>query len=88
MKVEVELDENLIKEELQKQVASSIRAICSSWATYENCKLKVNEVWDESITSIIKEELANSAELRVKIVSAIERKIQNQLINLMKTKQP
>jgi hypothetical protein len=48
----------------------------------------VNEVWDESITSIIKEELANSAELRVKTVSAIERKIQNQLINLMKAKQP
>ena len=36
MKVEVELDENLIKEELQKQVASSTRTISDTCLTFKD----------------------------------------------------
>ncbi len=85
MRTEIEIDDNLIKEEIQKQVASSIRAIASSWGLYELCKLRVNEVWNDSIDDMIKAELANTPEIRARIADAIEKKIKLHITSLMKS---
>ena len=85
MRTEIEIDDNLIKEEIQKQVASSIWAIASSLGSYELCKLRVNEVWNDSIDDMIKAELANIPEIKARIADAIEEKIKLHIMSLMKS---
>lgn len=86
MKIEIEIDERMIREEILKLVDKTIRNNCTAWGVEDQIRREVNLLWNDSIQAIVNEELAKADLLRAKIAATLERKIQGQLTALMKTK--
>lgn len=86
MKIEIEIDERMIREEILKLVDKIIRNNCTAWGVEDQIRREVNLLWNDSIQAIVNEELAKADLLRAKIAATLERKIQGQLTALMKTK--
>jgi hypothetical protein len=86
MKIEIEIDEHMIREEILKLVDRTIRNNCTAWGVEDEIRREVNLLWNHSIQAIVNEELEKADLLRAKIVAILERKIQGQLTALMKTK--
>lgn len=86
MKIEIEIDEHMIREEILKLVDRTIRNNCTAWGVEDQIRREVNLLWNDSIQAIVNEELAKADLLRAKIAATLERKIQGQLTALMKTK--
>lgn len=86
MKIEIEIDERMIREEILKLVDRTIRNNCTAWGVEDQIRREVNLLWNGSIQAIVNEELEKADLLRAKIVAILERKIQGQLTALMKTK--
>lgn len=86
MKIEIEIDERMIREEILKLVDRTIRNNCTAWGVEDEIRREVNLLWNHSIQAIVNEELEKADLLRAKIVAILERKIQGQLTALMKTK--
>ena len=86
MKIEIEIDEHMIREEILKLVDRTIRNNCTAWGVEDEIRREVNLLWNGSIQAIVNEELAKADLLRAKIAATLERKIQGQLTALMKTK--
>ena len=86
MKIEIEIDEHMIREEILKLVDRTIRNNCTAWGVEDEIRREVNLLWNDSIQAIVNEELAKADLLRAKIAATLERKIQGQLTALMKTK--
>jgi hypothetical protein len=84
MKIEVEVSEELIREEIQCQAAKMISEKLCSWALKDNLTKVVNKLWDENVNQVVREELANTDALRAKVAATLERKIQGQLTALMR----
>ena len=84
MKIEIEVDEYMIREEVQRQAAKAIADKLNHWELKENLSKVLNKLWDENVEAVVREELANTDALRAKVVATIERKIQGQLTALMK----
>lgn len=84
MKIEIEVSEELIREEIQRQAAKMISEKLCSWALKDNLTKVVNKLWDENMEKVVREELANTDALRAKVAATLERKIQGQLTALMK----
>ena len=84
MKIEIEVDEYMIREEVQRQAAKAIADRLCGWALKENLSKVLNKLWDENVDQVVREELADSDKLRAKVEAALERKIQGQLTALMK----
>lgn len=86
MKIEIEIDERVIREEILKLVDKTIRNNCTAWGVEDQIRREVNLLWNHSIQAIVNEELEKADLLRAKIAATLERKIQGQLTALMKTK--
>jgi len=86
MKIEIEIDERMIREEILKLADKTIRNNCTAWGVEDQIRREVNLLWNHSIQAIVNEELAKADLLRAKIAATLERKIQGQLTALMKTK--
>lgn len=86
MKIEIEIDERMIREEILKLADKIIRNNCTAWGVEDQIRREVNLLWNDSIQAIVNEELAKADLLRAKIAATLERKIQGQLTALMKTK--
>lgn len=86
MKIEIEIDERMIREEILKLADKTIRNNCTAWGVEDQIRREVNLLWNGSIQAIVNEELEKADLLRAKIVAILERKIQGQLTALMKTK--
>lgn len=86
MKIEIEIDERVIREEILKLVDKTIRNNCTAWGVEDQIRREVNLLWNGSIQAIVNEELEKADLLRAKIAATLERKIQGQLTALMKTK--
>ena len=86
MKIEIEIDERMIREEILKLADKTIRNNCTAWGVEDQIRREVNLLWNGSIQAIVNEELAKADLLRAKIAATLERKIQGQLTALMKTK--
>lgn len=84
MKIEIEVSEELIREEIQRQAAKAIADKLCGWALKENLSKVLNKLWDENVEAVVREELANTDALRAKVTATLERKIQGQLTALMK----
>jgi hypothetical protein len=86
MKIEIEIDERMIREEILKLADKTIRNNCTAWGVEDQIRREVNLLWNDSIQAIVNEELEKADLLRAKIAATLERKIQGQLTALMKTK--
>ena len=84
MKIEIEVSEELIREEIQRQAAKAIAYRLGHWDLKNTLDRVLNKLWDENVEAVVREELANTDALREKVVATIERKIQGQLTALMK----
>ena len=84
MKIEIEVPEDLLREEIQLQAAKMISQKLGNWQLKDELAKVVNKLWDENMEKVVREELANTDALREKVVATLERKIQGQLTALMK----
>ncbi len=84
MKTEIEVSEDVLREELQRQAAKMLIDKLGHWQLKDELTKVVNKLWGENVEKVVREELANTDALREKVVAAIERKIQGQLTTLMK----
>ena len=84
MKIEIEVSEDVLREELQRQAARMMLDKLGHWQLKHELNKVVNKLWDENVEKVVREELANTDALREKVVATIERKIQGQLTALMK----
>ncbi len=84
MKIEIEISEELVREELQRQAAKVLLDKLGHWQLKDELTKVVNKLWDENMEKVVREELANTDALREKVVATLGRKIQGQLTALMK----
>ena len=84
MKIEIEVSEDVLREELQRQAVKLLLDKLGNWQLKDELAKIVSKHWGEKVEIIVKEELANTDALRAKVVATIERKIQGQLTTLMK----
>ena len=84
MKIEIEVSEDLLREELQRQAVKLLLDKLGNWQLKDELAKVVNKLWGETVEKVVREELANTDALRKKVVATIERKIQGQLTTLMK----
>jgi len=84
MKIEIEVSEDVLREELQRQAARMMLDKLGHWQLKHELNKVVNKLWDENVEKVVREELANTDALREKVVATLERKIQGQLTALMK----
>ena len=84
MRIEIEVSEDVLHEELQRQAAKILLDKLSHWQLNHELAKVVNKLWGENLEAIVKKELANTDALREKVVATIERKIQGQLTALMR----
>ena len=84
MKIEIEVSEELIREEIQRQAAKMLLDKLAHWQLKDELTKVVNKLWGENVEKVVREELANTDALREKVVATLERKIQGQLTALMK----
>ena len=84
MKIEIEVSEDVLREELQRQAAKLLLDKLGNWQLKDELAKVVNKLWGETVEKVVREELANTDALREKVVATIERKIQGQLTTLMK----
>ena len=84
MKIEIEVSEAVLREELQRQAAKMLLDKLGHWQLKDELTKVVNKLWGENVEKVVREELANTDALRKKVVATIERKIQGQLSALMK----
>ncbi len=84
MKIEIEVSEDVLREELQRQAVKMLLDKLAHWQLKDELTKVVNKLWGENVEKVVREELANTDALREKVVATIERKIQGQLTALMK----
>jgi len=84
MKIEIEVSEDVLREELQRQAAKMLLDKLAHWQLKDELTKVVNKLWGENVEKVVREELANTDALREKVVATLERKIQGQLATLMK----
>lgn len=84
MKIEIEVSEDVLREELQRQAAKMVLDKLGHWQLKDELNKVVNKLWDENMEKVVREELSNTDALRAKVASTLERKIQGQLTALMK----
>ena len=84
MKIEIEVSEDVLREELQRQAVKLLLDKLGNWQLKDELAKVVNKLWGETVEKVVREELANTDALREKVVATIERKIQGQLTALMK----
>jgi len=84
MKIEIEVSEELVREEIQRQAAKMVLDKLGHWQLKDELNKVVNKLWGENVEKVVREELANTDALRKKVVATSERKIQGQLSALMK----
>ena len=80
MKIEIEVSEDVLREELQRQLqrqaAKMLIDKLGHWQLKDELTKVVNKLWGENVEKVVREELANTPALREKVVATIERKIQ------------
>ena len=84
MKIEIEVSEDVLREELQRQAAKVLLDKLGHWQLKDELTKVVNKLWGENVNQVVREELANTDALRAKVAATLERKIQGQLTTLMK----
>lgn len=84
MKIEIEVSEDLVREEVQRQAAKAIADKLGHWDLKNTLDRVVKKLWGENVEKVVREELSNTDALRAKVASTLERKIQGQLTALMK----
>lgn len=84
MKLEIEITEEEIKSAIERKVRTAIADQTNSWGTDDYIKEQVKKHWKEAVDHLIQDALSNSAMLREKVITALERKIHGQLTAAMK----
>lgn len=84
MKIEIEVSEELVREEIQRQAVKLLLDKLGNWQLKDELTKVVNKLWGENVEKVVREELSNTDALRAKVASTLERKIQGQLTALMK----
>ena len=84
MKIEIEVSEDMIREEVQRLAVKLLLDKLTNWQLNHELNKVVNKLWDEKVDQVVREELANTDALRAKVLATLERKIQGQLTALMK----
>ena len=84
MKIEIEVSEELVREEIQRQAAKVLLDKLGHWQLKDELTKVVNKLWGENVNQVVREELANTDALLAKVAATLERKIQGQLTTLMK----
>ena len=84
MKIEIEVSEDMIREEVQRQAVKLLLDKLTNWQLNHELNKVVNKLWDEKVDQVVREELANTDALRAKVLATLERKIQGQLTTLIK----
>ena len=84
MKIEIEVSEDVLHEELQRQAARMMLDKLGHWQLKDELTKIVIKLWGENAEKVVREELANTDALREKVVATLGRKIQGQLTALMK----
>ena len=84
MKIEIEVSEDMIREEVQRQAVKLLLDKLTNWQLNHELNKVVNKLWDEKFDQVVREELTNTDALRAKVLATLERKIQGQLTTLIK----
>ena len=84
MKIEIEVSEDMIREEVQRQAVKLLLDKLTNWQLNHELNKVVNKLWDEKFDQVVREELTNTDALRAKVLATIERKILGQLTTLIK----
>ena len=84
MKIEIEVSEDVLREELQRQAAKLLLDKLGNWQLKDELAKVVNKLWDDNMEKVVREELANTDALREKVVATLGRKVQGQLTALMR----
>lgn len=84
MKIEIEVSEDMIREEVQRQAVKLLLDKLTNWQLNHELNKVVNKLWDEKVDQVVREELTNTDALRAKVLATLERKIQGQLTTLIK----
>lgn len=84
MKIEIEVSEDMIREEVQRLAVKLLLDKLTNWQLNHELNKVVNKLWDEKVDQVVREELANTDALRAKVLATLERKIQGQLTTLIK----
>ena len=87
MKLEIEITEAEIKSAIERKIRVAIADETNSWSNEGAIKGKVRLYWQETMEQMVKDELAKSDQLRVKVQAAIEAKLKGQITALMRGKQ-
>ena len=87
MKLEIEITEAEIKSAIERKIRVAIAEETNAWNTESAIKGKVRLYWQETMEQMVKDELAKSDQLRVKVQAAIEAKLKGQITALMRGKQ-
>lgn len=83
MKIEIEVSENGIKQELQKKVSEAIRETINGWGFEAIIKKAVHETIGEAIIPEIERQLKETNKIEERIRIEIERKLKRQINALM-----
>ena len=86
MKLEIEITEAEIKSAIERKTRVAIADETNSWGNESAIKGKVRLYWQETMEQVVKDELAKSDQLRVKVQAAIEAKLKGQITALMRGK--
>ena len=84
MKIEIEVSEDMIREEVQRLAVKLLLDKLTNWQLNHELNKVVNKLWDEKVDQVVREELTNTDALRAKVLATLERKIQGQLTTLIK----
>jgi hypothetical protein len=79
MKLEIEITEEEIKSAIERKVRSAVADQTNAWGTDAYIKDQVKAHWKAAVDTLVAECLNDSAKLREKIRSEVERKLRAQV---------
>lgn len=86
MKLEIEITEEEIRSAIERKVRTAIADQTNQWNVDTYIKERVKEHWKLAVDDLIAEALRDSATLRAKITTEIEKKLRAQITALTKAK--
>ena len=84
MKLEIEVTEGEIKTAIERHIRSAIAERVNAWGSQEYVKKAVQQAWNETVDSFVKECMRDNQRLKDDVMGAIQRKLQAQVTKLMK----
>jgi acyl-CoA hydrolase len=83
VKVQIDIDEEVVAQALQKKVAEVIAQRVAAWGTESEIKARIDRIWGATLDRLCADQLALSDKLKERIAAEIERKLRRKIATLM-----